>query len=415
MTTSPSEINHKHQNENSNQQTSNQIEDLMHKVSTLRLERDKLQHAFLELNSKHNELISRMNSRQSYKDHHEQQQKQAIEHEALYNKYQKEIQKKAMEIHQLQTCIREFEDKNNDLTSIIQTQQSKYHQLQLDIQSITNEAESLTSENSHLKSEQSKSISLQSFLKSQLHNLECSHRAITLEKEQILSQYRKIMDERTEREYHLKQCSEENGQLTAENTHLKQELELMQHHITEFENNLNAKHYDCNMYEQQVETCKRENDSLKRKCEAMNSENHKLRIDITSSRQNINDLSIYMQKLQRKLAHAEANANTKEEMMNATDGERDALQNLLGQERDRCKSLERLLEQSRTKCMAVGKEVERLAKENVELGTLLNEKNARSNLSVDDFNKNLLHTNEIISEGDSCHDELQKNRKKSKS
>ena len=389
---------------------------LQRQILILQSENDALKQSLAEMNARHQNIRIQNDSQIQYNEHNNEivtnqkllQEKER--HQQILYQCESEIQTRISEIQNIQTCLQQAQAENNHLTSLIQSKESKLNQLQLDLQNMTNEAQALSTENNRHKSEFAQRTAQNTTLRSQVQNLECAHRTLLLEKERISSHYRHLVDERNQKDYSLQQCSEEQGHLISENTQLKHELETLQNHINNLEKDYHVKHYDCDVFEQQLEAFTRENDSLKRKNEATQSENHQLRLDVSSARQNINDMTSYMQELQRKLAHAEADMNSKQEMLNATDGERGALQNLLMQERDRCKSLERLLEQARSKDLAVGKEVGRLAKENAELGTLLNEMKVK-----EDFNglqKSVKNAIEIEIENCNANANTQKNSDK---
>jgi len=290
----------------------------------------------------------------------------------------------------VEATLKEKDEEISNLSSLLYSQNLELSQLRLDFKSMTNEVNTNNKENYQLKSDLAQKCTATSSLQLQTQNLEQAYRATELEKERISSHYRKMLDERNEKDYLLQQSSSEQKELYIANTQLQRQIEMIQTHVRDLEQVSNMKQYDCAVYEQQIETLKSEYDSLKRKQEAANNANHQLRYDITSARQNVNDMTCYIQELQCKLAQTESCVNLKQDTVLAVDSEREALKRLLGQERDRGKDLEKLLEQSRCRSVSAEKEIERLIKENAQLETLLNEKKVteKNNCEANNKDKN---------------------------
>lgn len=364
------------QKDNPSSLSATMIPGLQKEITNLKEERDKLKENLHKIDAHRDHLQAQLDSitQQQLQQVHNQdgQHDKNSNQSQLMQHLQNTLEQKDQIIQQLQYDLNHSHtNHHNDQTESIKQQ--------MNLQSILRETKALHNENQNLQQDLSQATCQIHSLTSQNTDLECQNRALIIEKENLMRQYRGLLEERNSCDYSIQNLSEERQQILQEYNQVKQDFDKIQSLSQKLDQELELRLKDVSHYEQQMDISQREYTSLYHKYEAQEHENKQLKSDLNASRQNIQDLSQYLEKILGDVAQSQANANTTKELFQAQEKEKEALMNLLNQERSQGKQLERLLELARNKELSFSIELKKLANENASLYSKMNEMHVRGN------------------------------------
>mmetsp|Transcript_38267 Transcript_38267/g.57292 ORF Transcript_38267/g.57292 Transcript_38267/m.57292 type:complete len:928 (-) Transcript_38267:108-2891(-) len=281
------------------------------------------------------------------------------------------------ELYQVQETLKHLQMQNNELHHLAQSKNALLERAEHDMHALTRENQAVCSESVRLNAELTATRNRLQDETTRADTADHTARACRLEKDDVMSNYRAVIEERTQ----LERSVEE---VTRERTRLRHELDLSQDEVRrlrvqmdELENQIQKRVSDGAGFERQLDQVSRQGLATQRALDAAECENRRLREDLHAAKQSM-DMSIgHTSKLRRSEAKLQEEANTMRGVLEAVESERDALRKILSEERVGYRGMENLLSSARARDAAAADQIRSLARENAEMATKLNEAYAR--------------------------------------
>jgi len=262
---------------------------------------------------------------------------------------------------------------NRQMEEMLKLKNNELERMAHDLNAVTRESQVLSNESYKLASELRENKTKLNGLIQNNSRLDQVRRSADLEKADLLQTYRTVVEER----YALEQGNEEIKRsrevLHQQMVTLQEEKNQLSSRLFELEEELRRKSARINSFERQLDSISRKNLSLQRNLEAAEAEINRLKSDLYASRESTKQISQQTQSLQMNIANVEEEHTIARSKLHTTSKERDALQKLLAEERQRANNLEMLIASLRAKDAANTHQVRKMADENAALRTKLNE------------------------------------------
>jgi len=282
-------------------------------------------------------------------------------------------------ISQLEQKLKCVHTENTELKKLLDARNNDLGRAGEDMAAMTRESQTLSLESSRVVTE------LQA-TKSELNNAlqkatqaDHARRAAELEKSDLLVTYRSVVEERYAFEQGIEELTQERQALGMKMQQLHEENQRLKTTMGDMEKEIHRRALDAASFERQLDGVSRQTLSVQRKLEAAEAENRRLKDDLHLSRESACQISHHTHELQMASAKAQDDAITARAARETLTQERDALQKLFAEERQRSHGLEMLLGSLRAKDAEASRQLKRLAQENASLTTKMNEASSKLN------------------------------------
>jgi len=294
-------------------------------------------------------------------------------------KLQSALSSRENAISQLEQKLKYFHTNNTELKKLLDARNNDLGRAGEDMAAMTRESQTLSLESSRVITE------LQA-TKSELNNAlqkatqaDHARRAAELEKSDLLVTYRSVVEERYVFEQGIEELTQERQALGMKMQQLHEENQRLKTTMGDMEKEIHRRALDAASFERQLDGVSRQTLCVQRKLEAAEAENRRLKDDLHLSRESAGQISHHTHELQMASAKAQDDAITARAARETLTQERDALQKLFAEERQRSHGLEMLLGSLRAKDAEASRQLKRLAQENASLTTKMNEASSKLN------------------------------------
>ncbi|GMH78877.1 hypothetical protein TrLO_g8616 [Triparma laevis f. longispina] len=284
----------------------------------------------------------------------------------------KALDAREKEIVKLHAIVNSLQADCEELRRVCVAREREAERCNQDLVSMTREAQAMGVESSRLGGELTSTRKRLDEVSLKCAQIEHKCRAVELEKQDLLSAYRAVVDERGELEGGVEELGAERSGLRTELAANRGEVDRLSSVVGELEGELRRKSGDMAAFERQLDGISRSNLAIQRSLEAAESENRRLKTDLYAARQSGGGLARHSSELQRQAAEKSEEAGAMRSVVSALEAERDGLQRLLAEERNHGNGVETLLSGLRANLSASQEQVRLMAKENAGLQTQIN-------------------------------------------
>ncbi|GMI09559.1 hypothetical protein TrVE_jg10409 [Triparma verrucosa] len=284
----------------------------------------------------------------------------------------KALDAREKEIVKLHSVVNSLQADCEELRRVCVAREREAERCSQDLVSMTREAQAMGVESSRLGGELTTTRKRLDEVSLKCAQIEHKCRAVELEKQDLLSAYRAVVDERGELEGGVEELGAERSGLRTELAAARGEVDRLSSVVGELEGELRRKSGDMAAFERQLDGISRSNLAIQRSLEAAESENRRLKTDLYAARQSGGGLARHSSELQRQAAEKSEEAGAMRSVVSALEAERDGLQRLLAEERNHGHGVETLLSGLRANLSASQEQVRLMAKENAGLQTQIN-------------------------------------------
>ena len=277
------------------------------------------------------------------------------------------------EIARTDGIVRVLKSDCDELRRVLRERERELERAGADLTSVTREAQAISVEGGRLAGELQKTRQKLDEAEGERGKLEHRAKGLELEKGDLMTAYRAVIDERGVLEGGVEKLAGERQGIGQDLASTKLELERSVSVVEELESELRRKAADLGAFERQLDGISRSNLSIQRSLEAAESENRRLKTDLYSARQGAGGMARHTEGLQRQAAEKGEEAGSLREIVRALEGERDGLQRLLSEERTHGHGVETMLSGMRARGAASEEQIRKLARENAGLQTKVNE------------------------------------------